>query len=180
MGNSAEAPYAITTPGTYYDVTPRVLRNVNSYPFNGTFTSTVTVATANAIPQITQGNEVMAFNHTATSLSSWLEFEIFTNIVATGAVSIPTTYYLALFADYSPDALIVSPGLLNTSAMGNAIPVYFKHYLMPVTLSPVRYSIRMATNQNTVVVNWFQYGGRTQSRVTVKEWSGLSLNNVAP
>ena len=175
MGNSAEAPYAITTPGTYYDVVPRVLRNVNSYPFNGTFTSTVTVATANAIPQITQGNEVMAFNHTAVSLSSWLEFEVFTNVSYITSIN----FWIALFADYSPDALVVAPG----AAVGNSlsiIPIYFKHYLMPVTLSPVRYSIRMAPSASNMVVNWFQYGGRTQSRVTVKEWSGLSLGSVAP
>ena len=175
MGNSAEAPYAITTPGVYYDTVPRVLRNVNSYPFNGTFTSTVTVATANAIPQITQGNEVMAFNHTAVSLSSWLEFEVFTNVSYITSIN----FWIALFADYSPDALVVAPG----AAVGNSlsiIPIYFKHYLMPVTLSPVRYSIRMAPSASNMVVNWFQYGGRTQSRVTVKEWSGLSLNNTAP
>jgi len=175
MGNSAEAPYAITTPGVYYDVVPRVLRNVNSYPFNGTFTSTVTVATANAIPQITQGNEVMAFNHTAVSLSSWLEFEVFTNVSYITSIN----FWIALFADYSPDALVVAPG----AAVGNSlsiIPIYFKHYLMPVTLSPVRYSIRMAPSASNMVVNWFQYGGRVQSRVTVKEWSGLSLGSVAP
>ena len=175
MGNTAEAKTPITTPGVYYDVVPRVLRNVNSYPFNGTFTSTVTVATANAIPQITQGNEVMAFNHTATSLSSWLEFEVFTNVSYQASMN----FWIALFADYSPDALVVAPGAIvgNTLAM---IPIYFKHYMMPVSLSPVRYSIRMAPSASNMVVNWYQYGGRTQSRVTVKEWSGLSLGSVAP
>jgi hypothetical protein len=175
MGNSAEAPYAITTPGTYYDVTPRVLRNVVSYPFNGTFTSTVTVATANSIPQITQGNEVMAFNYTAQSLSSWLEFEIFTNILVPGQAVV---YYMALFADYSPDALCVCPG--QSTLQSECKSTYFKHYMMPVSLNPIRYSIRMAPNANTMVVNYYAYGGRTQSRVTVKEWSGLSLGNVAP
>jgi hypothetical protein len=172
MGNSAEAPYGITQPGAYYDVTPRVLRNIISYPFNGTFTSTVTVATANSIPQITQGNEVMAFNHTAVSLSSMLEFEVFTNVASTNTA----VFWMALFADYSPDALIVASGSVTS---GN-IPysVYFKHYMMPVTLGPVRYSIRMAPSNNNMVVNWFTYGGRTQSRVTVKEWSGLSLTNT--
>jgi hypothetical protein len=175
MSNTAAAPTPITTPGVYYDVVPRVLRNVNSYPFNGTFTSTVTVATANAIPQITQGNEVMAFNHTAVSLSSWLEFEVFTNVSYITSIN----FWIALFADYSPDALVVAPGA-NVGNSLSIIPIYFKHYLMPVTLSPVRYSIRMAPNASNMVVNWFQYGGRTQSRVTVKEWSGLSLNNTAP
>jgi len=175
MGNSAEAPYAITTPGTYYDVTPRVLRNIISYPFNGTFTSTVTVATANSIPQITQGNEVMAFNYTAQSLSSMLEFEVFTN-VAIPAVG--TNFWMALFADYSPDALIVAPCYGGFGA--GSFPVYFKHYMMPVSLNPIKYSLRFAPASNTIVVNWYQYGGRTQSRVTVKEWSGLSLGNVAP
>jgi hypothetical protein len=175
MGNTAEAQTPITTPGVYYDVVPRVLRNVISYPFNGTFTSTVTVATANAIPQITQGNEVMTFNYTANSLSSWLEFEVFTNVSYITSIN----FWIALFADYSPDALVVAPG----AAVGNSlsiIPIYFKHYLMPVSLNPIRYSIRMAPSASNMVVNWFQYGGRTQSRVTVKEWSGLSLGNVAP
>lgn len=175
MGNSAEAPYAITTPGVYYDVVPRVLRNVNSYPFNGTFTSTVTVAAANTIPQITQGNEVMAFNHTATSLSSWLEFEVFTNV----SLNTSQSYWVALFADYSPEALVVAPGAASTNILAT-IPSYFKHYMMPVTLSPVRYSIRMAPSAAAIVVNYYAYGGRTQSRVTVKEWSGLSLGSVAP
>ena len=175
MGNTAEAKTPITSPGVYYDVVPRVLRNVNSYPFNGTFTSTVTVATANAIPQITQGNEVMVFNHTAQSLSSWLEFEVFTNLIVTNTCN----YWIALFADYSPDALIVNPGV-QTGAAANLWPIYFKHYMMPVSLSPVRYSIRMAPSAHNMVVNWYQYGGRTQSRVTVKEWSGLSLGSVAP
>ena len=173
MGNSAEARYAITTPGVYYDVTPRVLRNVVSYPFNGTFTSTVTVATANAIPQITQGNEVMSFNYTANSLSSWLEFEVFTNILTTVG---STIYWMALFADYTPDALLVIPGGNNQVVVNH----YAKHYMMPVSLNPIRYSIRMAPSANTMVVNWYAYGGRTQSRVTVKEWSGLSLGSVAP
>lgn len=172
MGNSAEAPYAITTPGTYYDVTPRVLRNIISYPFNGTFTSTVTVATANSIPQITQGNEVMAFNYTAQSLSSMLEFEVFTNVASANTA----IFWMALFADYSPDALIVASG----SVISGNVPfsVYFKHYMMPVALNPIRYSIRMAPSNNQMVVNWYQYGGRVQSRVTVKEWSGLSLTNT--
>lgn len=174
MGNSAEAPYAITTPGVYYDVVPRVLRNVVSYPFNGIFTSTVTVATANSIPQITQGNEVMAFNYTANSLSSWLEFEVFTNVASANSV----LFWMALFADYSPDALVVASGSVIS---GNTpLGVYFKHYMMPVSLNPIRYSIRMAPANNNMVVNWYQYGGRVQSRVTVKEWSGLSLGNVAP
>ena len=176
MGNSAEAPYAITTPGTYYDVTPRVLRNIISYPFNGTFTSTVTVATANSIPQITQGNEVMAFNHTAQSLSSMLEFEVFTNVANT-ALNAGSFLWMALFADYSPDALVVAPSWANYTVPSS---VYFKHYMMPVSLNPIRYSIRMAGASANIVVNWYQYGGRTQSRVTVKEWSGLSLGNVAP
>ena len=176
MGNSAEAPYAITTPGTYYDVTPRVLRNVVSYPFNVTFTSTVTVATANSIPQITQGNEVMTFNYTANSLSSWLEFEVFTNIQTTGGCN----YWIALFADYTPDALMVIPGSLAGGVNNVTFNHCAKHYMMPVSLNPIRYSIRMAPSANAMVVNWFQYGGRTQSRVTVKEWSGLSLGNVAP
>ena len=173
MGNSAEAPYGITQPGAYYDVVPRVLRNVISYPFNQTFTSTVTVATANAIPQITQGNEIMAFTHTAQSLSSWLEFEVFTNVTVSGACN----YWIGLFADYTPDALIISPGV-QSFALQYVIPTYFKHYLMPVALNPIRYSLRMAPTANTMVVNWFAYGGRTQSRVTVKEWSGLSLTNT--
>jgi hypothetical protein len=172
MGNSAEAPYAITTPGVYYDTVPRVLRNVNSYPFNQTFTSTVTVATANAIPQITQGNEVMAFNHTAQSLSSWLEFEVFTNIQLTANSS---QYWMALFADYTPDALMVIPGNAATLSSANH---YAKHYMMPVSLNPIRYSLRFAPASNAIVVNWYQYGGRTQSRVTVKEWSSLNLNNT--
>jgi hypothetical protein len=179
MGNTAEAKTPITTFGVYYDVVPRVLRNVNSYPFNGTFTSTVTVAAANTIPQITQGNEVMAFNHTATSLSSWLEFEVFTNVSATGPVNSSQSYWVALFADYSPEALVVAPGATGVNSL-TIIPSYFKHYMMPVTLSPVRYSIRMAPSSLPIVVNYYAYGGRTQSRVTVKEWSGLSLGNVAP
>jgi hypothetical protein len=176
MSNTAAAPTPITTPGVYYDVVPRVLRNVNSYPFNGTFTSTVTVATANAIPQITQGNEVMAFNHTANSLSSWLEFEVFTNMLMTSPSPVGN-FWLALFADYSPDALVVCPGTFNGFITQHP---YFKHYMMPVSLNPIRYSLRMAPSANAIVVNWFAYGGRTQSRVTVKEWSGLSLNNTAP
>ena len=151
MGNTAEAKTPITSPGVYYDIVPRVLRNVNSYPFNGTFTSTVTVATANAIPQITQGNEVMAFNHTAQSLSSWLEFEVFSNVwLNTGNV-----YWIALFADYSPDALIVNPGLIVSA--GDFRPVYMKHYMMPVTLGPVRYSLRMAPAGGNLVVNYYFY-----------------------
>jgi len=173
MGNSAEAPYGITQPGAYYDVVPRVLRNVISYPFNQTFTSTVTVATANSIPQITQGNEIMAFNHTAVSLSSWLEFEIFTNVLCTGAVN----YWIALFADYSPEALVVAPGA-QAASLQYQHTHFFKHYLMPVTLAPVRYSLRMAPSGSTMIVNYFAYGGRNQSRVTVKEWSGLSLTNT--
>jgi hypothetical protein len=173
MSNAAATPIGITQSNVYYDTVPRVLRNVNSYPFNGTFTSTVTVATANAIPQITQGNEVMAFNHTAQSLSSWLEFEVFTNILTTVG---STIYWMALFADYTPDALLVIPGGNNQVLVNH----YAKHYMMPVSLNPIRYSIRMAPSANTMVVNWYAYGGRTQSRVTVKEWSGLSLGNVAP
>ena len=174
MGNSAEAPYGITQPGAYYDVVPRVLRNVISYPFNQTFTSTVTVATANSIPQITQGNEIMAFTHTAQSLSSWLEFEVFTNVLGSASFG---NYWLALFADYSPDALVVSPGVWAVSQSYNHNH-FFKHYLMPVALNPIRYSLRMAPSAGTIVVNYFSYGGRTQSRVTVKEWSGLSLTNT--
>lgn len=176
MGNTAEPITPVTTPGAsvYYDVVPRVLRNVISYPFNQTFTSTVTVALANAIPQITQGNEIMAFNHTAVSLSSWLEFEVFSNVwLSTG-----NAYWIALFADYSPDALIVHPGVIVSP--GDSKPVYMKHYLMPVSLNPIRYSLRMAPAAGNLVVNYYAYGGRTQSRVTVKEWSGLSLNNTAP
>lgn len=176
MGNSAEAPYAITTPGVYYDVSPRVLRNVISYPFNGTFTSTGTLATPNSIPQITQGNEVMAFTYTAQSLSSMLEFEVFTNVTAVNSL----VFYIALFADYSPDALVVSPGALSVTPTITVSPIYFKHYMMPVSLNPIRYSLRMAPAGFSMVLNYYQYGGRTQSRVTVKEWSGLSLNNVAP
>jgi hypothetical protein len=174
MSNAAATPVGITQPGAYYDVVPRVLRNVVSYPFNGTFTSTVTVATANSIPQITQGNEVMSFNYTANSLSSWLEFEVFTNIQTTLGT---TNYWMALFADYTPDALLVIPGGISSQQLVNH---YAKHYMMPVSLNPIRYSIRMAPNANAMVVNWYAYGGRTQSRVTVKEWSGLSLGNVAP
>ena len=171
MSNAAATPVGITTPNVYYDVVPRVLRNVVSYPFNGTFTSTVTVATANAIPQITQGNEIMAFNYTANSLSSWLEFEVFTNIFTTVA---STNYWIALFADYTPDALLVIPGSNNQVLINH----YAKHYLMPVSLNSIRYSLRMAPSANTMVVNWYAYGGRTQSRVTVKEWSSLNLNNT--
>lgn len=176
MSNAAATPVGITRPNEYYDVVPRVLRNVVSYPFNGTFTSTVTVATANAIPQITQGNEVMAFNYTANSLSSWLEFEVFTNILTNIG---STIYWMALFADYTPDALLVIPGgnVAGPSAQ-LLINHYAKHYMMPVSLNPIRYSIRMAPSANTMVVNWFAYGGRTQSRVTVKEWSSLNLNNT--
>jgi len=170
MGNSAEAPYAITTPGTYYDVTPRVLRNIISYPFNQPFTSTVTLAAANSIPQITQGNEIMAFNHTAVSLSSMLEFEVFTNVFYGGV----GTFWMALFADYSPDALIVTTGISAWTS------VYMKQYMMPVSLNPIRYSLRMVPSAGNIIVNYYQYGGRMQSRVTVKEWSGLSLNNTAP
>ena len=171
MSNAAATPVGITTPNVYYDVVPRVLRNVVSYPFNGTFTSTTTVATANAIPQINQGNEIMAFNYTANSLSSWLEFEVFTNIFTTVA---STNYWIALFADYTPDALLVIPGSNNQVLINH----YAKHYLMPVSLNPIRYSLRMAPSANTMVVNWYAYGGRTQSRVTVKEWSSLNLNNT--
>jgi hypothetical protein len=176
MGNSAEAPYAITTPGTYYDVTPRVLRNIISYPFNGTFTSTITLAAANSIPQITQGNEVMAFNYTAQSLSSMLEFEVFTNILNTNG---STIYWMALFADYTPDALLVIPGGNNLgSSLQLLVNHYAKHYMMPVSLNPIRYSLRMVASQGQIIVNYYQFGGRTQSRVTVKEWSGLSLTNT--
>lgn len=171
MGNAAEAPYAITQPNVYYDVVPRVLRNLVSFPFNQPFTSTVTLATANAIPQITQGNEIMAFNYTAQSLSSMLEFEVFTAINPTGSMN----FWLALFADYSPDALTVAAG-----SGASWMSVYAKHYCMPVTLSPVRYSLRIAPSANVAIINYFTYGGRTPSRVTVKEWSSLSLNNIAP
>jgi hypothetical protein len=176
MSNAAATPVGITQSNVYYDVTPRVLRNVVSYPFNGTFTSTVTVATANSIPQITQGNEVMSFNYTANSLSSWLEFEVFTNVRVSGSCN----YWIGLFADYTPDALLVIPGSLPTGGGDSTINHYAKHYMMPVSLNPIRYSLRMAPTANTMVVNWFAYGGRTQSRVTVKEWSGLSLGSVAP
>jgi hypothetical protein len=118
----------------------------------------------------------MAFNYTAQSLSSWLEFEVFTNMLMTSASPVGN-FWLALFADYSPDALVVCPG--NFSGTITQHP-YFKHYMMPVSLNPIRYSLRMAPTANAIVVNWYQYGGRTQSRVTVKEWSGLSLGSVAP
>ena len=176
MGNSAQPVSQPNLTNTYYDISPRVLRNVISYQFNQTVTSTVTVATANSIPQITQGNEVMSFSYTANSLSSMLEFEVFTNITVTNGCN----YWIAIFADYTPDALIVSPGQNNGGILNGYYlwPIYFKHYMPPMTLYPTRYSIRMAPSANTMVVNWFQYGGRTQSRVTVKEWSSLSLTNT--
>ena len=175
MGNSAEAPYGITQPGAYYDVVPRVLRNVVSYQFTQPITSTVTVATANAIPQITQGTEIMAFNYNAVSLQSLIEIEINSNITTVGGGPV---FWVALFADYSPDALAVFAGGGHIATIPNT--VYLKHYFNPVTLVPVRYSFRMAPAAQTIVANYYSYGGRTQSRVTVKEWSGLSLGNVAP
>jgi hypothetical protein len=169
MGNSAEAAYSISQPGVYYDVVPRVLRNVISYPFNQPFTSTATLAFSNSIPQITQGNEVMAFNYTAQSLSSWLEFEVFTYITTLSG----NNAWVALFADYSPDALIVNPaGLQGT------LPFYMKHYMMPVSLNPIRYSLRICPTTQPLIINYFPFAGRNQSRITVKEWSGLSLTNT--
>lgn len=174
MGNAADQiiqPTPIAPVWT--DPGARTLRQLQTFAFTQTVTSTVTVATANAIPQITQGNEVLNFNFTAQSLSSWIEIEVFTNIMVTNTCN----YWIALFADYSPDALLVNPGV-QSGAASNLWPIYFKHYLQPVTLGPVRYSIRMAPSANAMILNWYAYGNRTQSRVTIKEWSGQTIQNI--
>ena len=164
MSNAAATPVGIST-GGYVEI-PRTLRNIATYAINQPATSSTTVATANSIPQITQGNELFNVAYTALSLTSWLEIEFVSNVRFNDTNS---NAWVALFADYSPDALAVYP--MQSIAIGYMAPVVLKHYLQPPTLGPIRYSIRFAPSAVQMVFNYYNYGTRTSSRLTFKEWA---------
>lgn len=171
MGNASKP---ITTPApsglVYTDPGVRTIRQLQTFQFQNTVTSAGTVATANILPLITQGNELWNGAFTASSLESLIELELTTTLTSTGGGN---QFWVALFADYSQEALAVYPGGITTAAFPNTI--HFKHYFQPVTLSPVRYSFRMAPQSNVIVANFYSYGGRLASRVTFIEHSGPSI-----
>ena len=174
MGNSAQPISTTLLPGAYLDPGVRTLRQLQTYNFPQTVTSTTVVATANAIPQRTQGDEIFSWNFTPYSTNSIIEVEIQTNLI----VASNTNYWVALFNDYSLDAMSVCPGGC-TFVTVTAFPVIFKHYFQPQAIVSTRYSLRAANaNSTSLVFNWFYYGGRNASRITMKEWSSPSLTNT--
>ena len=67
--------------------------------------------------------------------------------------------------------------------MGNGaatyiVPVMFNHYFQPLQAGVVtRFSLRAAAAATGLTFNYYAYGYRNASRVTMKEWSSLSLQN---
>jgi len=174
MGNLAQPTSPSTLAGAYFDPGVRTLRQLQTFYLPQTVTSATATATANAIPQRTQGDEIFGFYFTPYSTSSWIEFEMAFNIIGGNSSG---NYWIALFADYSNDALVVSPGTWAVS-QSYLQSIFFNHYLAPLTTTPTRFSIRSSVSAGSIVFNYFNYGGRNVSRVTVKEWSSLSLTNT--
>jgi hypothetical protein len=108
MGNVSKpiTPVQINQP-VYTDPGVRTIRQLRTFQFPQTVTSAATLATANALPLITQGSELWTGIFTAASLESLIEVEISTNITGNASVN----FWIAFFADYSTEALSVSPGI---------------------------------------------------------------------
>jgi hypothetical protein len=176
MGNSAQPISTTLLPGAYLDPGVRMLRQLQTYNFPQTVTSTTVVATANSIPQRSSGDEIFSWNFTPYSTNSIIEVEIQTNICPSAS----SNFWVALFNDYSNDAMAVLP-CSNTAAAAafTTFPVIFKHYFQPQATVSTRYSLR-AANASTIslIFNYFAYGGRNASRITMKEWSSPSLTNT--
>lgn len=174
MGNASKpAVQPAPLQPVYQDPGVRTIRQLQTFLFPQTVTSAATLATANALPLITQGSELWNGVFTAASLESLIEAEISTNVTGNAGVN----FWIALFADYSTEALSVSPGVVS-AALAQVYPVTFKHFFQPVTLGPVRYSLRMAPSASNLIANWFAYGGRNASRITFTEYSGPSIRPV--
>ena len=160
----------IQPPNPYVDVGTRTLRQLQTFNFPATITSSTTVALANTVPQRSQGDEIFAAYFTPYSTSSWIEVEIMTAVNTTTN----TTFWIALFNDYQNDAMAVTPGYYQAG-----VPIVFKHYFQPLQAGiPTRYSIRCGAVTSSVVFNYWSYGGKNVSRMTFKEWSALSLQNT--
>ena len=117
----------ISPPVAYADVGTRTLRQLETFNFPATITSTTTVTLANLVPQRSQGDEIYAWYFTPYSTSSFIEVEIITNVIVSN-----TTAYIALFNDYQTDAMAVCPLQLQLAAGGSIQPVVFKHYFQPL------------------------------------------------
>ena len=61
MGNTAQPSSPSNLQGAYADVGTRTLRQLQTFYFQQTITSTTTTATANALPQRTQGDEIFGW-----------------------------------------------------------------------------------------------------------------------
>ena len=171
MGNTAQPSSPLNLTGAYADVGTRTLRQLQTFNFPQTITSATTVAIANTIPQRTQGDEIYGWYFTPYSTQSIIEVEFVLNVY------VPNQGYLALFNDYQNDAMVTFP-LLAPSGFAMVIPVMFNHYFQPLQAGvATRFSIRSAPTASTLVFNYYAYGYRNVSRVTMKEWSSLSLQN---
>ena len=162
----------ISPPVAYADVGARTLRQLETFNFPQTVTSGTIVALANLLPQRSQGDEIFSWYFTPYSTSSFIEIEVMTNVVVAG-----TTAYIALFNDYQTDAMAVYPMQVGTSTF--VIPVTFKHYYQPLQAGvQTRFSLRSAAAATGLTFNYYAYGLKNSSRVTMKEWSALGLQNV--
>ena len=162
----------ISPPVAYVDVGTRTLRQLETFNFPQTITSATTVALANLVPQRSQGDEIFSWYFTPYSTSSFIEIEILTN-----AWLNTTTAYIALFNDYQTDAMAVYP--VQTGGSSYNIAIAFKHYFQPLQAGvQTRFSLRSGAAANTIVFNYYAYGLKNSSRVTMKEWSALGLQNV--
>ena len=174
MGNASKPIIAPTINAPVYtDPGIRTIRQLQTFLFPQTVTSSATLAVPTTLPQITQGNELWNGVFKASSLQSLIEVEANMNFTSGSS---GFTFFVAFFADYSVDALSVLPaGIMNNGTTHTHI---LKHFFQPVTLDPVRYSLRFVPTANTVVSNWYQLGGRNASRITFTEYSGPSLQNT--
>ena len=162
----------ISPPVAYADVGTRTLRQLETFNFPQTITSATTVALANLVPQRSQGDEIFAWYFTPYSTSSFIEIEILTN-----AWLNTTTAYIALFNDYQTDAMAVYP--VQTGGSSYNIAIAFKHYFQPLQAGiQTRFSLRSAAAATGLTFNYYAYGLKNSSRVTMKEWSALGLQNV--
>lgn len=173
MGNSSKQSLqpSIQQP-VYIDPGVRTIRQLQTFVFPQTVTGNVTVSLANEFPKITQGNELWSGLFTATSLQSLIEVEAVLNFKsASGA-----TYYIGLYADYSPDPLTIYGG----SGVTGFNTIVVKEFFRPVTQGSVRYSLRSAASNTPVVINEPIYFplNRGGSRITFTEYSGPSLQNI--
>lgn len=176
MGNASKPIIAPTINAPVYtDPGIRTIRQLQTFLFPQTVTSTTTTSNnvPTTLPPITQGTELWNGVFKASSLQSLIEVEANMNFTSGSS---GFTFFVGFFADYSVDALCILPaGIMNNGTTHTHI---LKHFFQPVTLEPVRYSLRFNPIANTVVSNWYQYGGRNASRITFTEYSGPSLQNT--